>query len=182
MKATGIVRRIDDLGRVVIPKEIRHSLRIRSGDALEIFTRADGEVIFKKYSPMGELNLFSTQLCEALFKMTGLSSAVCDRDIITAAAGSCKKELPDKKISHPLEDIMENRRSYRVESGQEPCPVILEGSDYRISAAVPIAAGGDVSGCVLLVSRAGSSFDYVTETESKILGTVSAFLGKQLEG
>ena len=181
MKATGIVRRIDDLGRVVIPKEIRRTLRIREGDPLEIYTKADGEVIFKKYSPMGELTLFSSQFCETLYKTTGISAAVCDRDVITAAAGGARRELLEKHISKPLEEIMENRRSYRVEAGSELCPVISDGSDFRISAAAPIAAGGDVSGCVLFVSREGENFDYCTETESKIAGTAASFLGKQLE-
>ncbi|MBR4866163.1 MAG: AbrB/MazE/SpoVT family DNA-binding domain-containing protein [Clostridia bacterium] len=182
MKATGIVRRIDDLGRVVIPKEIRRTMRIREGDPLEIFTKSDGEVIFKKYSPMGELTLFSSQLCETIFKTTGIPAVVCDRDIITAAAGSAKRELLEKKVSLTLEKIMESRRSYRVEAGEELCPVTSEGSDFRISAAVPITAGGDVSGCVLFVSKEGENFSYCTETESKIAGTVASFLSKQIEG
>ncbi|MBR5743674.1 MAG: AbrB/MazE/SpoVT family DNA-binding domain-containing protein [Clostridia bacterium] len=173
---------MDDLGRVVIPKEIRRTLHIREGDPLEIYTRADGEVIFKKYSPMGELALFSGQLCETLYKTTGISAAVCDRDVITAAAGGARKELLEKKISKPLGNIMESRRSYRAEVGGELCPVISEGSDFRISAASPISAGGDVSGCVLFVSREGEHFDYCTETESRIAGTVANFLARQLEG
>lgn len=182
MKATGIVRRIDDLGRVVIPKEIRRTMRIREGDPLEIYTDNDGEVIFKKYSPMGELTLFSSQLCETLYKTTGVSAAVCDRDVITAAAGSAKRELMEKHVSHPLEKIMEGRRSYRAAVGDELCPVTAEGGDYRIAVAAPIAAGGDVSGCVMFVSRAGEHFDYLGDTESKIVGTVASFLGKQIEG
>ena len=182
MRATGIVRRIDDLGRVVIPKEIRRTLHIRDGDPLEIFTRADGEVIFKKYSPMGELTLFSTQLCETLYKTTGISTAVCDRDVITAAAGGAKKELMEKHVSRHLENIMESRRSYRAAEGEELCPVTTEGSDYRIAAATPITAGGDVSGCVMFVSREGERFEYLSDAESKIIGTVASFLGKQIEG
>ena len=182
MKATGIVRRIDDLGRVVIPKEIRRTLRLREGDPLEIFTRADGEVIFKKYSPMGELTLFSGQFCDTLFKTTGVSAAICDRDVITAAAGGAKRELMEKHVSQPLERIMESRRSYRAARGEELCPVTTEGSDYRIAVAVPIAAGGDVSGCVMFVSREGEQFEYLGETETKIVGTAAGFLGRQLEG
>ena len=182
MKATGIVRRIDDLGRVVIPKEIRRTLHIRDGDPLEIFTRADGEVIFKKYSPMGELTLFSSQLCESLYKSTGISAAICDRDVVTAAAGGAKKELPEKHISRAMEKIMDDRRSYRAARGEELYPVITEGSDYRVAAAAPIIAGGDISGCVLLAARDGDAFDYPGETESKIIGTIAAFLGKQIEG
>ena len=91
MKATGIVRRIDDLGRVVIPKEIRRTLRIREGDPLEIYTEKDGEVIFKKYSPMGDLTEFAAQICESMGKNTGHIAAVCDRDAIIAVYGAQRR-------------------------------------------------------------------------------------------
>ena len=114
MKATGIVRRIDDLGRVVIPKEIRRTLRIREGDPLEIYTEKDGEVIFKKYSPMGDLGDFAGQICESIGKNTGYIAAVCDRDAIIAVHGVQKRELLDKRCSQELEQLMELRRSYRA--------------------------------------------------------------------
>ena len=97
MKATGIVRRIDDLGRIVIPKEIRRTLRIREGDPLEIYTEKDGEVIFKKYSPMGDLQAVAAQLCESIGKNTGHIAAVADRDSIIAVAGAPKRELLEKR-------------------------------------------------------------------------------------
>ena len=106
MKATGIVRRIDDLGRVVIPKEIRRTMRIREGDPLEIYTDTDGQVIFKKYSPMGELSEFAAQICDALHKTTGGIAAVCDRDAVIAVAGGGKRELLDRRISRELEELM----------------------------------------------------------------------------
>ena len=118
MKATGIVRRIDDLGRVVIPKEIRRTMRIREGDPLEIYTDHDGEVIFKKYSPMGELGTFVGELCESISKTTNLSCAICDRDTVIAAAGSAKKDVYDHPISADLENIMEERRMYEYQHGQ----------------------------------------------------------------
>ena len=117
MKATGIVRRIDDLGRVVIPKEIRRTLRIREGDPLEIYTEKDGEVIFKKYSPMGELSSYAAEICESLYKSTGGTVAVCDRDSMIAVSGGGKKELLEKPVSKALEEIMENRRAGRVGGG-----------------------------------------------------------------
>ena len=117
MKATGIVRRIDDLGRVVIPKEIRRTLRIREGDPLEIFTEKDGEVIFKKYSPMGELGEFAAQICDSLGRNTGRIAAVSDRDAIIALSGAPKRDLMDKQNSHELEQIMEQRKSYRYTGG-----------------------------------------------------------------
>ena len=110
MKATGIVRRIDDLGRVVIPKEIRRTLRIREGDPLEIYTEKDGEVIFKKYSPMGDLTDFAGQICESIGKNTGHIAAVCDRDTMIAAYGVQRRELMDKHCSQELEQLMESRK------------------------------------------------------------------------
>ena len=109
MKATGIVRRIDDLGRVVIPKEIRRTLRIREGDPLEIYTDREGEVIFKKYSPMGEMGTMAAELAEALARTAGMSCAVCDRDAVIAAAGSAKKDILEKSVSPELEQMMEQR-------------------------------------------------------------------------
>ena len=109
MKATGIVRRIDDLGRVVIPKEIRRTMRIREGDPLEIYTSSEGEVIFKKYSPMGEILGNASQYADVLTKMTGLPAAICDRDHVIAAAGVPKKELLERRITPALEEAMESR-------------------------------------------------------------------------
>ena len=110
MKATGIVRRIDDLGRVVIPKEIRRTMRIREGDPLEIYTDADGEVIFKKYSPIGELSSFTGQYAEVLSRSTNLPVLICDRDHVIACAGIPKREAVDRRISANLESLMENAR------------------------------------------------------------------------
>ena len=115
MKATGIVRRIDDLGRVVIPKEIRRTMRIREGDPLEIFTDRDGEVIFKKYSPIGELSNFAAQICDSLHRSTDAIAAVCDRDSIIAVSGASKRDFIDKRVSPALERIMESRGSIRYD-------------------------------------------------------------------
>ena len=109
MKATGIVRRIDDLGRVVIPKEIRRTMRIREGDPLEIYTDREGEVIFKKYSPIGELASFATQYAETLHKSCNMSVIITDRDAVIACSGVSKKEYSDKQISDELEEIIEGR-------------------------------------------------------------------------
>lgn len=123
MKATGIVRRIDDLGRVVIPKEIRRTMRIREGDPLEIFTDRDGEVIFKKYSPIGELGDFAAQICDSLHRSTDAIAAVCDRDSIIAVSGASKRDFIDKRVSPALERVMESRGSVRYD-GTEPMHVI----------------------------------------------------------
>ena len=179
MKATGIVRRIDDLGRVVIPKEIRRTLRIREGDPLEIYTERDGEVIFKKYSPMGDLAEFASQLCEALNKSTDRIALICDRDTTLAVAGAPRRELAEKRISSRLETVMEGRKLFRMERGAPEIPV-LEGEDkYFVSVAAPILSEGDLLGCVLFAAPAGGVLP--GEVETKLAGTVAAFLGRQME-
>ena len=109
MKATGIVRRIDDLGRVVIPKEIRRTLRIREGDPLEIYTATDGEVIFKKYSPVGELGEFARQYADALAQTSGHIVCITDRDRVIAVSGGDRKSLLGKEVSRGLQNVIEDR-------------------------------------------------------------------------
>ena len=179
MKATGIVRRIDDLGRVVIPKEIRRTMRIREGDPLEIFTDKDGELIFKKYSPIGELSDFAAQICDSLRKATDGIAAVCDRDSVIAISGGAKKELLDKPISPQLGEIMDDRRIYRHSSGGSSAAVSGEDDSYCISVAAPVISEGDVLGCVLFISPRGSAPG--SEVEYKLAQTVALFLGKQME-
>lgn len=177
MKATGIVRRIDDLGRVVIPKEIRRTMRIREGDPLEIFTDRDGEVIFKKYSPIGELSDFASQICESLHKSTNGIAAVCDRDSIIAISGGAKRELMDKRVSSSLERIMEGRSVYRHEGGS--VMQVIDGDEhYGVSVAAPIISEGDILGCVLFISQGGAAG---SDVELKLAQTVASFLGKQME-
>lgn len=178
MKATGIVRRIDDLGRVVIPKEIRRTMRIREGDPLEIFTDKDGEVIFKKYSPIGELGDFAAQICDSLHKSTDSIAAVCDRDSVIAISGGAKRELMDKQVSEELEKIMEKRSPYRQERA---CVIPVTDSDerYCVSVAAPVIAEGDLMGCVLFISQRNGA--PATELEYKLAQTVASFIGKQME-
>ena len=179
MKATGIVRRIDDLGRIVIPKEIRRVLRIREGDPLEIFTEKDGEVIFKKYSPMGELGSFAAQICESLHKTTAAAAAICDRDTVIAVSGGFRRELMEKRISPALEQIMENRGVYHA-AGGDAAAAAVEGADSPVvSIAAPIIAAGDVMGCVLFVTEPNSA--PYGDTELKLAQLVAAFLGKPME-
>ena len=177
MKATGIVRRIDDLGRVVIPKEIRRTLRIREGDPLEIYTEKDGEVIFKKYSPMGDLQDFAAQICESIGKNTGHIAAVADRDAIIAVAGAPKRDLLEKRNSAELEQLMEQRKSYR--SGDPRLRAAEAVERYHLGVAAPIIAEGDLMGCVMLLLDENGSAP--TESEQKLAQTVAGFLGKQME-
>ena len=179
MKATGIVRRIDDLGRVVIPKEIRRTQRIREGDPLEIFTTGDGEVIFKKYSPMGELAGFAAQYAEALHKILGLTALVCDRDSIIAAAGAAKREYQERGVSIPLERIMDRRKPFWHSGKAEECVFPCVGADKHILGACPLLAGGDVAGAVILLSAdKGARPD---ESEQAALQIAASFLAKQVE-
>ncbi len=178
MKATGIVRRIDDLGRVVIPKEIRRTMRIREGDPLEIYTEKDGEVIFKKYSPMGELSDFAVHICETLHKTSGCCTAVCDRDAYIAVCGVPKRELMEKRISGELEQIMEGRGIYQRKEGERSLPLTEEGDRYFIGTAAPILSQGDVMGCVVFFTETDRPLG---EVEFKLAQTIAGFLGRQME-
>ena len=174
MKATGIVRRIDDLGRVVIPKEIRRTMRIREGDPLEIYTTREGEVIFKKYSLIGGLEEFAAQFCDTLSRSTEFSAAVTDRDAVIAIAGAGKKELLGKRVSPELEHIMAERSLYCGDG----VAVSDESAGFLASVAAPILCEGDVLGAVLFLSPDGKP---AGETECKLAQTVAAFLGKNME-
>lgn len=179
MKATGIVRRIDDLGRVVIPKEIRRTMRIREGDPLEIYTDKDGGVIFKKYSLMGGLGDFSGQMCETLNKTTGEISVITDRDSCIAVAGTARRELVDKRISPELEQIMEGRQIYQFKAGDTPLTLCEDNEKYFIACAAPILSEGDVLGCVLFAST--DKEIQTSETDYKLAQTIAGFLGRHME-
>ena len=179
MKATGIVRRIDDLGRVVIPKEIRRTMRIREGDPLEIYTSKEGEVIFKKYSLMGGVDEFAAQICETLNKTTGLTVAVTDRDSVVAAAGSARRDLIGKRISTELEQIMEDRGIYRAVPSERSVFVTESLDRYCATIAAPIISEGDALGLVVFIGTEGEST--AGETEYKLAQAVAGFLGKHME-
>jgi AbrB family transcriptional regulator, stage V sporulation protein T len=177
MKATGIVRRIDDLGRVVIPKEIRRTLRIREGDPLEIFVDRDGEVILKKYSPISELSDFAKEYAEALYDSLGNPVLICDRDTYIALAGGSKKDYLNKNISELVEKTMEDRTSSLV--NQQTNISLVEGNEEPASAYTigPIIANGDPIGAVIIFSKEGSLGD----VEQKAVETAAGFLARQME-
>ena len=181
MKATGIVRRIDDLGRVVIPKEIRRTLRIREGDPLEIFADRDGGVILKKYSPIGELTDFSKEYAEALQQSTGHIILISDNDAFISVSGTSKKEFLERKISDELEDIMDKRKSVVLSATNKnliPIHGDDDGSKYSGQVIAPILAEGDAIGSVVILSKEGKALG---EVEQKLAETAAAFLGKQME-
>ncbi|CAB3389253.1 stage V sporulation protein T [Kyrpidia spormannii] len=179
MKATGIVRRIDDLGRVVIPKEIRRTLRIREGDPLEIFVDRDGEVILKKYSPIGELGDFAKEYADSLHESLGHITLICDRDVVIAVAGAPKKDFLDKPVGVDVERAVEDRRTVLdAEPGQ--WTILRDEPDtYSSRVIAPIIAAGDPIGAVVLLSK--NEQVHMGELEKKIAETAAAFLGKQME-
>lgn len=183
MKATGIVRRIDDLGRVVIPKEIRRTMRIREGDPLEIYTDREGEVIFKKYSPIGELQSFASEYADTLQKTSSMPIFICDRDAIIAVSGASRREYLDKKISKELEELIESRALYLNGNKKEMMPIVEHGSEHFISCAMPIIAEGDLIGCVLSGWHNGQPINekISDDIEAKLVQTAGIFLGKQME-
>jgi AbrB family transcriptional regulator (stage V sporulation protein T) len=186
MKATGIVRRIDDLGRVVIPKEIRRTLRIREGDPLEIFVDREGEVILKKYSPIGELGDFAKEYADSLFEAIGHIACIADRDNIIAVAGAPKKEFLNKAIGPAVEKVMKERKTVLInEPGQDilckDCTSMESGEECQFSSEViaPIIAEGDPIGAVILCSR--DEKIQMSDMEVKLAETAAGFLAKQME-
>jgi len=182
LKATGIVRRIDDLGRVVIPKEIRRTLRIREGDPLEIFTDRDGEVILKKYSPIGELGAFAKEYAEALAQTAGHITCISDKDHVIAVSGGAKKDFLEKRISADLEELIQKRMTVIARQDEEGFIQILEeegNQDYRASVITPIISEGDAIGAVIFLTKDNQV--EMGEVESKLAQSAAGFLGKQME-
>lgn len=176
LKATGIVRRIDDLGRVVIPKEIRRTLRIREGDPLEIFVDRDGEVILKKYSPIGELGDFAQEYSDSLYETTGHVAIITDRDAVVAISGAPKKQWIDKSIVAVVEEAMESRRSMTLRKGERPEE---DEWDFAMQVIAPIISEGDPIGSVILGTNEAKK--QLGELELKLCETAAGFLAKQME-
>ena len=181
MKATGIVRRIDDLGRVVIPKEIRRTLRLREGTPLEIFTDREGEIILKKYSPMVELAAFAGQYAEAMSQATGLIVCITDRDQVIAVSGGARKELLQKAISPSLERVIGERQVVQSEKDEKSFVQLVDEELEGITAQVvaPIICEGDAIGAVAIMSREPRA--RFGEMEMKLAATACGFLGRQME-
>jgi AbrB family transcriptional regulator (stage V sporulation protein T) len=180
LKATGIVRRIDDLGRVVIPNEIRRTLRIREGDPLEIFTDREGEIILKKYSPIGELGNFAKEYTESLATSSGHITCIVDKDQIIAVSGGAKKELMEKHISPQLEKAINSRNTHQASRNDPGFVPILEDDPeeiYNNQMITPIMAEGDVLGAIIFLSPDKK----MGELETKLAQTAAGFIGKQME-
>ena len=183
MKATGVVRRIDDLGRIVIPKEIRKTLRIKEGDPLEIFTDKEGEVILKKYSPIGELSEFATTYAETLAKTTGHIACITDKDSVIAVSGGSKKEFLEQPLSKQIEEVMENKEIYESSQNNEiALPITENDKNQRKNNAqviYPIVSQGDVIGSVILISKDENT--KMGDSEYKVVQSAAGFLGSQMD-
>ena len=179
MKATGIVRRIDDLGRVVIPKEIRRTMRIREGDPLEIYTSNDGEVIFKKYSAVNEMAGSAAQVAEVMTKLANCPTIIFDRDHVVAVAGVQKKEFSERRVSQALEEYLEGRKNYFYSSQNDAKVFPVEGIARAALACPPILASGDVTGAVAFLSPSENAV--ANEVQQNLIQAAAQFLGKQIE-
>ena len=183
MRATGIVRRIDELGRVVIPKEIRRTLRIREGDPLEIFTDHDGEVVLKEYSPIGEISAIAKDYTDSLHRTLGHIALISDRDAIVASSGAGKRDYIEKAISPDVERILENRQTMVLNLSAGLRMIPITGDDrsdaYSAQIVVPILADGEIIGGLMLLSR--ESGTDMTEIDRKVAETTANIVGKQME-
>ena len=181
MKATGIVRRIDDLGRIVIPKEIRRTLRIREGDALEIFTDREGEIILKKYSPLGEMGSFADQYVESLAQTLGYLVCITDTDQVIAVAGPGKKEFQDQLITRQLAEVISRREQFLASSMERKFTPVVSGQSTELKWQVisPIICAGDAIGAVTILAKDGKK--RLGETEQKMARCAAGFLGRQME-
>lgn len=180
MKATGIVRRIDDLGRVVVPKEIRRTLRIREGDPLEIFTDREGEIILKKYSPIGELGQFAKQYADSLAQTTGQIVAITDKDQFIAASGPTKKDLITKNISRELEETINERDTVlAAKEDKNYIRITNDDDEFTYQVICPIISEGDAIGSVIILTK-DPKYKF-GELEQKLAATAASFLGRQME-
>ena len=183
MKATGVVRRIDDLGRVVIPKEIRKTLRIKEGDPLEIFTDKEGGIILKKYSPIGELTEFASGYAETLSKTTGHIAFITDKDTVIAVSGGSKKEYLEQNVSDELEQLMEDKEVYiSKENSDVAMPITKNAKNEKKTngqVVYPIISNGDSIGTVILLSKNANT--KMNDVENKLAQSAATFLGSQME-
>ena len=173
MKATGIVRRVDDLGRVVIPKEVRRTMRIREGDPLEIFVDSDGCVIFKKYSPLGVLPE-AKPMAQSIAKVTGLPCCITDKNIVLEASGIPSREIIARYISFETLETIETGRQWVSE---ESIPILKNIETHRTKHIFPIISEGEVIGAIVLLDGYGT----VTEKDIAICTSMAQLIGIQAE-
>ena len=183
MRATGIVRRIDELGRVVIPKEIRRTLRIREGDPLEIYTENNGEVVLKKYSPIGEISQIAKDYSDSIYRSLGHSACICDRDMVVSVSGTIRKDMMQKPLSVEVENAMQSRQTLRLsaQEGSRMIPITREddAAAYSAQMLVPVISDGEVIGALILVSKDTGA--KMSDTDLKVAETTAGLIGRQME-
>lgn len=184
MRPTGIVRRIDELGRIVVPKELRRSLRIHEGDSVEIYVDPEGNIILKKYSPVGQIRIISSDMAEALAGASGEVALVCDKDVVVAAAGPGIPNLVERGIGRAVEKSMNERQVLMVHfsGGGDSSSIVERDNDgfAIISAAIaPIIAEGEAVGAVVV----GTTSNTVTvgELEESLVVTAAGYMARQVE-
>jgi AbrB family transcriptional regulator (stage V sporulation protein T) len=181
LKTTGIVRRIDDLGRIVIPKEIRRTLHIRDGDSLEIFTDREGSVVFKKYSPVRELSPFAGQYSEVLSRAASLPILICDRDCVVAVSGLSYDDYIDRKVNSSLDNAMQNCNNFFLQQSDAPSFQTVEGIESKALAVAPISlSGSEAVGCVVAIAQEANSV--INETQVHLINMVAEILARQIKG
>lgn len=183
MRATGIVRRIDELGRVVIPKEIRRTLRIREGDPLEIFTDHDGEVVLKKYSPIGEIATIAKDYTDSLYRTMGHVALISDRDAIVSSSGAAKRDYVEKPLSTEIDRILQERQitMLNLSAGAKMVPITSDdrAENYASQIIAPILADGEIVGSLILLNR--DSGAQMTDIDQKVAETTATIIGRQME-
>jgi len=183
MRATGIVRRIDELGREVIPKEIRRTLRIREGDPLEIFTDHDGEVVLKKYSPIGEISAIAKDYTDSLYRTLGHIACISDRDAVVSISGTSRKELMEKPLSSDVDMILQGRQPVVLNqaNGSKMIPITTEdaAAQYTAQIIVPILSDGEIVGGLILLNKEGGA--QMTDIDQKVAETTATIVGRQME-
>ena len=178
MRATGVVRRIDDLGRIVIPKEIRRTMRMREGDPLEIFTNNSGEIMLKKYSMMEGLSVLGQTYAESLYKVSGLPCAICDTDRVIAYAGQGRKEAIDMPVTKDIEEVVSSRMSYFKQFPNEKNVYTHTGSSVAAVGITPVINGGDCAGAVALLADNGQ---VLSDSQKKLLVLTATLLAGNME-
>lgn len=173
----GIVRRIDELGRIVVPKEIRRTLRIREGDPLEVYTDREGEIVLKKYSPVGELANFAAQYAKVLAETTGKLVCITDMDHIIAASGTGKKAYENQPITRALEQLIVGRQDYLAKKAEDVIPLTEKvQTEHAYEAVAVVNVNGDILGAVVLLGQ-----DEISSMEMTLAHTTAEFLGSIME-
>lgn len=181
MKATGIVRRIDDLGRIVVPKEIRRTMRIREGDPIEIFTNRNGEIMLKKYSPIGELSEFASTYAESLAQTTGHLVCITDRDFVVAAAGPKKREFEGKPLDKGMATVIDGRKTIFATKKEDNLVKVTpdDEKEFGAEAITTILCSGDCIGAVVICGKEEEKWQ--SDSIRQLAQTAAQFLGKQME-